>query len=70
MAVKPLVFYPQDEERLRKLSKPVANLKNKRLKRLIQDLKDTLEAQPGAAIAAPQIGALKARHRRQIRPER
>ena len=59
MAVKQLVFYPQDEERLRKLSKPVANLKNKRLKRLIQDLKDTLEAQPGAAIAAPQIGALK-----------
>ena len=44
---------------MRQLSKPVANLKNKRLKRLIQDLKDTLEAQSGAAIAARQIGALK-----------
>lgn len=59
MAVKQLAYFPQDEARLRQLSKPVANLKNKRLKRLIQDLKDTLEAQPGAAIAAPQIGALK-----------
>ena len=59
MAVKALVYYPQDEARLRQLSKPAANLKSKSLKRLIQDLKDTLEAQPGAAIAAPQIGALK-----------
>ncbi len=59
MAVKRLMYYPGDETRLRQVSKPVANLKNKRLKRLIQDLKDTLESQPGAAIAAPQIGALK-----------
>lgn len=59
MAVKLLVYYPQDEARLRQISKPVANLKSKRLKRLIQDLKDTLEAQPGAAIAAPQIGELR-----------
>ena len=59
MAVKRLIYYPQDEARLRESSKPVRGLKNKRLKRLIQDLKDTLEAQPGAAIAAPQIGSLK-----------
>lgn len=59
MAVKRLVYYPQDEALLRRKSRPVSNLKNKRLKRLIQDLKDTLEAQPGAAIAAPQIGALR-----------
>ncbi len=59
MAVKKLVYYPQDEARLRQLSKPIHSLKNKKLKRLIQDLKDTLEAHPGAAIAAPQIGALK-----------
>lgn len=59
MAVKQLVYYPQAEAKLRQLSKPAANLKNRRLKRLIQDLKDTLEAQPGAAIAAPQIGELK-----------
>lgn len=59
MAVKKLIYYPQDEARLRELSKPVHSLKNKRLKRLIQNLKDTLESQPGAAIAAPQIGSLK-----------
>ncbi|MCY3834646.1 MAG: peptide deformylase [Chloroflexi bacterium] len=59
MAVKRLMYYPQDEALLRRKSLPVANLKNKRLKRLIQDLKDTLESQRGAAIAAPQIGALK-----------
>ena len=59
MAVKRLMYYPEDEALLRQSSRPVSNLKNKRLKRLIQDLKDTLEAQPGAAIAAPQIGVLK-----------
>ena len=59
MAVKRLIYYPQDEALLRKTSLSVSNFKNKRLKRLIQDLKDTLESQPGAAIAAPQIGALK-----------
>ncbi len=59
MTVKRLMYYPQDEALLRQISKPVANLKNKRLKRLIQDLKDTLESLPGAAIAAPQIGELK-----------
>ena len=60
MAVKRLIYYPQDEALLRRKSRRVSNLKNKRLKRLIQDLKDTLESQPGAAIAAPQIGV----HRR------
>lgn len=59
MAVKRLMYYPQDEAQLRQVSRPVANLKNKRLKRLIQDLKDTLESRPGAAIAAPQIGSLR-----------
>jgi len=59
MAIKRLNLYPQDEALLRQKSLPVANHKNKRLKRLIQDLKDTLESQRGAAIAAPQIGVLK-----------
>ena len=59
MAIKRLIYYPQDEALLRQKSARVANLKNKRLKRLIQDLKDTLESQPGAAIAAPQIGVHK-----------
>lgn len=59
MAVKPLVYYPQEEEQLRKLSEPVKRHKDKRVKRLIQDLKDTLDTLPGAAIAAPQIGVLQ-----------
>lgn len=59
MAVKRLIYYPQDEALLRQKSLRVSNLKNKRLKRLVQDLKDTLESQPGAAIAAPQIGIFK-----------
>lgn len=59
MAVKRLIYFPQDEALLRRKSGRVSNLKNKRLKRLIQDLKDTLESQRGAAIAAPQIGVRK-----------
>ncbi len=59
MAIKRLIYYPGDETLLRQRSRPAANLKNKRLKRLIQDLKDTLESLPGAAIAAPQIGVHK-----------
>ena len=60
MAVKKLAYFPEDEEILRQLSKPIPRVKkNKKLKQLIQDMKDTLESQPGAAIAAPQIGVLK-----------
>ena len=59
MAVKKLLYFPDDEARLRMVSKRVSIRKRKKLKPLIQDLKDTLETQPGAAIAAPQIGALK-----------
>ena len=59
MAIKRLIYYPGDEALLRRKSRPASNLKNKRLKRLIQDLKDTLESLPGAAIAAPQIGVHK-----------
>ena len=59
MTVKKLVYFPEDEEKLRQLSKPVARVKDKKVKQLIQDLKDTLASQPGAAIAAAQIGVLK-----------
>ena len=59
MARKKLLYYPGDEKRLRQISRPVAGHKGKKTKQLIQDLKDTLETQPGAAIAAPQIGILK-----------
>lgn len=59
MTVKKLVYFPEDDVKLRQLSKRVPRVKDKKVKQLIQDLKDTLESQPGAAIAAPQIGALK-----------
>ena len=59
MAVKRVMFYPADEAQLRQVSRPVTNLRNKRLIRLIQDMKDTLASLPGAAIAAPQIGSLR-----------
>ncbi len=59
MTVKKLVYFPEDEEKLRQQSKPVPRAKDKKVKQLIQNLKDTLESQPGAAIAAPQIGVLK-----------
>jgi len=59
MSVKKLVYFPDDEDKLRQISKSVPRAKDKKIKQLIQDLKDTLESQPGAAIAAPQIGVLK-----------
>ena len=59
MAVKKLLYYPGDEARLRMQARPVASHKAKKTRGLIQDLKDTLETQPGAAIAAPQIGVSK-----------
>ena len=59
MAVKKLLYYPGDEPRLRMVSRRVSHRKSNKLRPLIQDLKDTLETQPGAAIAAPQIGVLK-----------
>lgn len=59
MTVKKLAYFPEDEDILRQQSKSVPRAKDKKIKQLIQDLKDTLESQPGAAIAAPQIGVLK-----------
>ena len=59
MTVKRLIYYPQDEDLLRKVSKPVSAFASKRIKRVIQDLKDTLATQPGAAIAAVQIGVFR-----------
>ena len=59
MPVRKLLFYPEDEARLRTVSRKASHRGGKKLRALIRDLKDTLESQPGAAIAAPQIGVLK-----------
>jgi peptide deformylase len=56
MAVKLLVYYPEDETILRKKSEPVRAV-NRRIKNLVKDLKETLRDHgDGIGLAAPQIG--------------
>jgi peptide deformylase len=55
MAVRDIVLYLENEPALRKTSQPVQNI-DRRVRRLVQDLKDTLNDQPdGIGLAAPQI---------------
>lgn len=55
MAVKPILLYSENEAALRKESEPVRAV-NRRVKKLIRDLKDTLHAADnGIGLAAPQI---------------
>jgi peptide deformylase len=62
MAVRNILLYPKNETALRKQSEPVQKI-DRNVKRLISDLKDTLDAhQEGIGLAAPQIGA----HRRVV----
>ncbi|MFP3897437.1 MAG: peptide deformylase [Anaerolineales bacterium] len=56
MAVRDIVLYAENESVLRKESKPVHTL-NRRIRRVIEDLKDTLQHhEEGVGLAAPQIG--------------
>ncbi len=56
MAVKEIVLYSSNEATLRKRSEPV-RIVNRRVKKIIRDLKDTLLDRPeGIGLAAPQIG--------------
>jgi peptide deformylase len=55
MSAREIVEYSKNEAALRKRSEPVRAL-NRRIKNLIQDLKDTLATRPeGIGLAAPQI---------------
>lgn len=55
MALKPIVLYSENETALRKKSEPVRVI-NRRTKKLIKDLKDTLlDRNDGIGLAAPQI---------------
>jgi peptide deformylase len=55
MTVRDILIYPQHKAELRRKSDPVAGL-NRRVMRLILDLKDTLQANSdGIGLAAPQI---------------
>jgi len=58
MAKKPLLFISKHEKLLRTHSEPVKKV-NSEVKQLIQDLKDTMDANPGVGLAAVQIGVLK-----------
>ena len=55
MAVHKILLYPDEESALRKKSEPVPSV-NRRVRKLIRDLKDTLRDHPEAiGLAAPQI---------------
>mgnify|MGYP001030301934 CR=1 FL=1 len=55
MTIRDIVLYPEDKAALRKKSKPVRNV-NRRVRKLMRDLKDTLNDHPnGIGLAAPQI---------------
>jgi peptide deformylase len=57
MAIREIVVYPEDADVLRRESLPVRTMTG-RVRRLVQDLTDTLNAHPeGVGLAAPQIGA-------------
>jgi peptide deformylase len=58
MAVRRILKYPRDEARLRRKSAEIKRL-DAETKKHIADLKDTLAAQSGAGLAAPQIGIYK-----------
>ena len=57
MTIRDVLIYPQHKAELRRKSVPVTGL-NKRVVRLIRDLKDTLQASSdGIGLAAPQINS-------------
>lgn len=59
MAVKRILLYPENKKALRRKSKPIQKV-DQLAKRLIRDLKDTLNAHSeGIGLAAPQINVHK-----------
>lgn len=55
MTVQRVLLYPSDAQALRQKSAPIEAVDDA-AKTLIVDLKETLATQPGAGLAAPQIG--------------
>ena len=55
MAARPILLYP--DPRLKGLAEPVS-ITHPAIGGIIQDMLDTLDASPGVALAAPQIGHL------------
>lgn len=57
MAIRKILRFPDDKELLRRKSFEVS--RGDDIKGIVKDLKDTLAANPGAGLAAPQIGIFK-----------
>ncbi|WP_447983242.1 peptide deformylase [Nitrospira sp. Nam74] len=55
MAVRPILLYP--DHRLKGIAQPVSQA-DPSITGIVQDMLDTLDASPGVALAAPQIGHL------------
>ena len=55
MAVRPILLYP--DSRLKGIAQPVSPA-DPSITGIVQDMLDTLDASPGVALAAPQIGHL------------
>jgi peptide deformylase len=58
MAVKKILTIGKHEKILRTPSQPVKKI-NRDIKQLIEDIRDTIDANPAIGLAAPQIGVLK-----------
>src|SRR5436190_18655638 len=58
MAVKKILTLDKHEKILRTPSQPAKKV-NRDIKELIQDIRDTIDANPAIGLAAPQIGVLK-----------
>lgn len=57
MAIREILTYPKYKTELRQSSAPISEINN-RVKKLVADLKDTLNAHPnGIGLAAPQINS-------------
>ncbi|MDX8396437.1 MAG: peptide deformylase [Mariprofundaceae bacterium] len=54
MAIQEILIYPDD--RLREVTKHVADPTSDEIKALVQDMADTMYDAPGVGLAAPQIG--------------
>ena len=58
MAVKKILTISKHDKILHTKSEPVKKI-NREIKELIEDIKDTIDANPAVGLAAPQIGVLK-----------
>jgi len=56
MAIRPIIIAP--DPRLKKRAQPVESV-DAELRRLMDDLLETMYAAPGVGLAAPQLGVLK-----------